>query len=469
MNKLLLIFSIPFLSFAQIYPTEFCDSIGGLGLYAFPSQSCPGENNAMINLYPTAGTPPYTYLWSNGATTEDIDSLSPGLYSVTVIDSNGICDTISKEISEYSSISFYQTPNCPGNEDGMVYFNSTGCDCNNSFCQWIWEFNGDTIAQGDGSTAAETYKYLFNIGAGTYTATIIHPDGCQLQENIIVPDATMIDSTYIQHECNGNGNGFIDLTVTENDSIIQNYLWNTGETTQDIYNLSSGSYSVIITDTICVDTLYFEVNNNNFEELLIVSDYDITGPTFTPAPETYNMELNIIEGDLNCAGILNLWIGTTTSEFSWSGNDIIIGYNEFGDCSGDWCINISDSPEFVGWSQITLTFKSEGVYVFNSYMNGCPDDSDLIEITVTDNCNFSMSELNTKPKIYTDFNNNLIINLSNDQIEYTLELFDMNGKKIIESRLDNLNNIKLENYQAGIYGVRLLSPSLVYTNKIIIH
>mgnify|MGYP004306705227 CR=1 FL=1 len=32
---------------------------------------------------------------------------------------------------------------------------------------------------------------------GTYTATIIHPDGCQIQQDIIVPDPEMIDSIYI--------------------------------------------------------------------------------------------------------------------------------------------------------------------------------------------------------------------------------------------------------------------------------
>ena len=143
----------------------------------------------------------------------------------------------------------------------MVYFNSSGCDCNTSFCQFIWELNGDTIAQGDGTTAEETYKYLFNISAGIYTATIIHPDGCQVQEDIIVPEPSMVESTFVQDECLNNNNGWIDLSVSPGDSLIQNYLWSNGETTQDIYDLAAGSYSVIITDTIYVDTLYFDVEN----------------------------------------------------------------------------------------------------------------------------------------------------------------------------------------------------------------
>jgi len=457
----------------QLYGTNFDGQYnygcgGDLGLFAFPSEACPGENNAMINLYLSAGTPPYTYLWSNGETTEDLENLGPGIYSVTVTDSNGICDTISREVNEYGIISFYESPSCPGESDGMVYFNSTGCDCNTSFCQFIWELNGDTIAQGDGSTAEETYKYLFNIEAGVYTATIIHPDGCEIQQDINVPDGEMIDDVDVQNECDANNNGWIDLIVNPADSLIQNYLWSNGETTQDIFNLSEGSYSVVVSDTTCIDTLYFDIENTNFEELLIVSDYDITGPTFTPAPTTYNTEMEILNSE--CIGILNLWIGTSSSNFSWNSIGGVIGEYSSGVCAeGEWCVNIIDSSEFPGWTQITLTFNNEGIYEFITYMNGCPDYEDSIEIAVTDSCNSINIEENQMPNIYTDLNNNLIINLVDQDDNLQLQIFDLNGKKILDSEINKTNMISLDNYPIGVYGLRLLSSDFVYTNKIIVH
>ncbi|WP_295335133.1 PKD-like domain-containing protein [Flavobacterium sp.] len=49
---------------------------------------CTITNNGAINLIVSGGTPPFTYSWSNGATTEDLNNLVVGNYSVTVTDAN---------------------------------------------------------------------------------------------------------------------------------------------------------------------------------------------------------------------------------------------------------------------------------------------------------------------------------------------------------------------------------------------
>ncbi len=50
---------------------------------------CNNANSGSINLMVSGGNPPFTYSWSNGATTEDLTNVVAGNYSVTVRDSKG--------------------------------------------------------------------------------------------------------------------------------------------------------------------------------------------------------------------------------------------------------------------------------------------------------------------------------------------------------------------------------------------
>ncbi len=57
--------------------------------YTIQSPTCPNSSDGAINLAITGGASPYTYSWSNGATTEDLNNISPGTYTATATDKNG--------------------------------------------------------------------------------------------------------------------------------------------------------------------------------------------------------------------------------------------------------------------------------------------------------------------------------------------------------------------------------------------
>ncbi|MEZ4793371.1 MAG: hypothetical protein R2783_07900 [Gelidibacter sp.] len=81
-----------------------------------------GASDGSLSVSVTGGTPPYEYLWSpNGETTSSISGLSPGLYSVTVTDSNG-CEATAEFIIYTDGV---QYP-VPCNTDEPVAITSLG-------------------------------------------------------------------------------------------------------------------------------------------------------------------------------------------------------------------------------------------------------------------------------------------------------------------------------------------------------
>jgi len=70
------------------------------------SNSSAGEDNGSITYDIEGGTPTYSYEWSNGATSQNIDNLPPGDYSLTVTDANGCVESFGPFTVGVSSSSF---------------------------------------------------------------------------------------------------------------------------------------------------------------------------------------------------------------------------------------------------------------------------------------------------------------------------------------------------------------------------
>lgn len=137
-------------------------------------ESCSGSKNGYINLTVKGGTPPYTYSWSNDATSEDLESLSAGKYTVTVKDNAGKKAKISAEVDEFSCKIFPEivfTPNNDGINDtwlieDLLAYKSFVLTVYNRWGQKVrsWEdsyepWDGSTIT---GAAPAGSYYYVFS-------------------------------------------------------------------------------------------------------------------------------------------------------------------------------------------------------------------------------------------------------------------------------------------------------------------
>jgi Peptidase family M28/SprB repeat len=107
-----------FLFACEDNPTE--SKAGPLELTLIPTHvSYFSGTDGAIDLTVSGGSPPYQYQWSNGKTTEDIDSLAIGIYSITVTDND--------MQSKTDSVSILQSPHIEDiisevNLDSLTHF-----------------------------------------------------------------------------------------------------------------------------------------------------------------------------------------------------------------------------------------------------------------------------------------------------------------------------------------------------------
>lgn len=201
--------------------------------------SCFSGANGTINLSVTGGTTPYNYLWNNSSTSEDLNSLISGYYSVTVTDSNGC--------KAYNNISLSQ-PNNPI----LTSIQSTNVSC-------FGGNNGAANVTVSGGTSPYSYIWnngnntsnLSNLQAGTYIVTVTDINGCYKIDSLVISQPLVpisVNETHINVSCNGGNNGSIDLSVSGGTSPYS-YIWNNNNMNQDISNLTAGVYSVTVSDS----------------------------------------------------------------------------------------------------------------------------------------------------------------------------------------------------------------------------
>lgn len=214
------------------------------GLPTVTNASCGGGcDGSITNVVVTGGTPPYTYLWSNGATTADISSLCAGSYTGTVTDAAG-CTYVSPQITisaggtlALSAVPTVTNASCNGDCDGSI--GGVSITGGTPPYTYLWS-NGATTAN------------ISSLCAGTYDLTVTDNGGCtySLPTAITITEPTVLTAgtpTITNITCNGATNGSISVTPTGGTSPYT-YAWSNSGTTATISGLAAGTYDVTVTD-----------------------------------------------------------------------------------------------------------------------------------------------------------------------------------------------------------------------------
>ena len=219
-------------------------------------------NQGSINITVNGGTPPYSYQWSNQATSEDIIDLEAGSYRVTVTDANGCIviseDYIIERIPTEPNIEnlVINNPTCNGDCDGSVSFQIVGGDAPYTV---TWNDLGSQTL----STANPTF-IREDMCADDYVLTIMDANGQTIEQAITLEDlpAIVIEGV-VTNEMNGN-DGTINTTVTGGQAPFS-YDWAPSNLpdTPDQENLSAGLFIVTVTDANeCTAIASFVVEDN---------------------------------------------------------------------------------------------------------------------------------------------------------------------------------------------------------------
>ena len=91
--------------------------------------TCFNFSDGAIDLTVSGGTSPYDYMWTNGANSEDLGSLSEGNYSVTITDNNGCVLLDSLTITQPTEITQqygFSDVGCFGESTGNITYDISG-------------------------------------------------------------------------------------------------------------------------------------------------------------------------------------------------------------------------------------------------------------------------------------------------------------------------------------------------------
>ncbi len=365
--------------------------------------SCNSFSDGGATASATGGTMPYTYNWSNSATTASITGVVAGTYSVTITDHNGCTDSSSTTITEpailVSSTVVDSNTSCNGDSDGGATASATGGTMPYTY-NW--------------SNAATTAS-ITGLAAGTYSVTITDQNGCTDSASVVVTEPAVLSLSVTldsNESCVSAMDGGLTATPTGG-TPVYTYDWiNTTTTTASITGIAAGSYSVIVTDANgCTAT---------GSESVIVED--VTPPTVVV--QDINAYLDgsgsitvlaseVDNGTFDACGIASTSIDVSTFNCSNIGPNTVVftavDVNGNSDSSNVTITVLDTNSPVMATQNVTIYLDANGEATTTAVAidNGTADNCGIASISL-DSTDFDCSEVgaNTVTLTATDINGN---------------------------------------------------------------
>ncbi len=322
---------------------------------------CYGDNTGSVNANVSGGTLPYTYAWSNGALTEDLNTIPSGSYTLTVLDANGCTETMNVEviqpIAPLSIITESTYINCFGLSTGSANATAVG---GTAPYQYTWSNGGITSSISD-------------VPAGVYSITVTDYHGCTAFSgaNVMQPlQALNLSVNVTEPTCYGYSNGNIEMTITGG---TQPYYFNWGNENNILLNNPSERL-----DSIAVGTYLF----------VITDDRGCVVDTIVQVNEPTPLNIGIQTTDALCyqgaSGLVDLTVTGATPPYQFNWNDGQFLTEDLSNLSaGNYMVQITDNQGCID-SIAGVVNQPDSILISTEIINvSCVDQEDgAISLTV---------------------------------------------------------------------------------------
>jgi len=340
-------------------------------LYVVNDAGC-NVNSGKIFINNINGTPPYSYLWSNGETTSSISGLTAGSYSVTVSDGSGCVLNKSTEVIKVPLVG-----------QAGVFVNQPACFGNNGTVNII--LSGGTppfFYSGSNGTTSVTFDSTISfigLGAGGFNYYVQDAGLCSFVGNVelITPSSFNIVSITTTNSTCGNNQGSINVNISSGtppyvykiiNSLGVEVSISTTLPTYTFTQLPSDTYLFSITDgSGCEYTNEYTILN---EEVFTFST-NVTGTTCSKSNGV--VKIDVVGGT-----------GPYVYELNGESQETNLNTVTFNSQpTGSYIVSVTDTGENCIQSSTVYVSSSEGVdFIYNS---GNPDLSNngFIQLFIT--------------------------------------------------------------------------------------
>ncbi len=279
-----------------------------------------GAASGTATANPVGGAAPITYIWSNSSTTQSINGLTPGAYSVTVTDANGCPTNGTVIVNDSGVLNATITSNnlaCNGDLSGAVSVTNPGA------FNYIWSNSATTSS-------------INNLPAGQYTVTVSQ-GSCVDVETVFLTEPPAINAAVITNDSQCSLSGASANATVNGGNPPYQYLWNTNSTMPGIGGLMTGTYTCTITDAAGCTRV---ISGN------VVSEAN--GPV-----------LSSTHTDISCSGdndgTIDLTVNGGTAPFTYTWSNGVPLEDQAGLPAGAYTVNVTDANGCIGVTTVLIS------------------------------------------------------------------------------------------------------------------